>query len=147
MVFGTKKRLSCLNNPPKKIQYNNTIINFTISYKYLGLLVNNTLNMSEHITMTLKKASSRVHLLRRIRYFIDSHTAATIYNSMIVPLLTYCPLITSCMSNTLDLNLERLEKRAFRIIAADTTRLSKISNIHPKRCCTYVFVFAARCMC
>ena len=53
MVFGTKKRLSCLNNPPIKIQYNNTIINFTISYKYLGLLVNNTLNMSEHITMTI----------------------------------------------------------------------------------------------
>ena len=140
MVFGTNIRLSWLNNPPMEIQYNNTTINFTTSYKYLGLLVNDTLNMSEHIAMTLKKASSRVHLLRRIRFFIDSNTAATIYKSMIVPLLTYCPLVTSCMTNTLNLNLERLEIRAARIISADiTTRIPKVSNIHRKRCCTFVY--------
>ena len=85
MVFGTNKRLSYLNDPPIKIQYNKTTINFTTSYKYLGLYINNTLNMSEHVNMTLKKASTRVHILRKIRYFIDPHTATIIYESMIIP--------------------------------------------------------------
>ena len=59
---------------------------------------------------------------------------------MIIPLLTYCPLVTSCMSNTLNTSLERLESRACRITSgASLTHIPKISNIHRKRCCTYVY--------
>ena len=65
MIFGTNRRLSCLNNPPITIQHNNTIINFTTSYKYLGLHINSTLNMSEHVALTLKKVSTRVNLLKK----------------------------------------------------------------------------------
>ena len=53
--FGTRKRLRKLNNPPLKIVNNFETINYTKSYKYLGLILNETLNMSEHMKVTKKK--------------------------------------------------------------------------------------------
>ena len=92
MVFGTSKRLNKLDDTPLKLKHNGVTINVTNSYKYLGLTLTSSLNMTEHLTTTLKKASSRIHLLRKMRNYMDSKTAILIYQSMIVPILTYCPL-------------------------------------------------------
>ena len=88
MIFGTSIRLSRLNHPPMKLCYRGVSINLTDSYKYLGISINGTLNMSNHFSIALKKASGRVNLLKRVRYFINSETAATINKSMIIPTLT-----------------------------------------------------------
>ena len=84
-LFGTSKRLCKLNNPPLKIVNNFETINYTKSYKYLGLILNETLNMSEHKKVTMKKARSIVNLLRRIRRLIDADTASLIFKVMILP--------------------------------------------------------------
>ena len=73
-----------LFNPPLKIVNNFETINYTKSYKYLGLMLNETLNMSEHMKVTMKKARSRVNLLRRIRPLIDADTASLIFKVMII---------------------------------------------------------------
>ena len=46
-LFGTSKRLCKLNKLPLKIVNNFETINYTKSYKYLSLILNETLNMSE----------------------------------------------------------------------------------------------------
>ena len=38
-------------------------------------MLNEMLNMSEHMQVTMKKARSRVNLLRRIRPLLDADTA------------------------------------------------------------------------
>ena len=140
MIFGTSIRLSRINNKSIKICHRRVPINHTKSYKYLGILINSTLNMSNHFTAALKKGSSRINLLNRIRYFIDSHTAATIYKSMVIPTLTYCPLVTSCVSHTLINRLEHLEQRARKIISIqNATEIPSIISIFRKRSCTFVF--------
>ena len=73
-----------LFNPPLKIVNNFETINYTKSYMYLGLMLNETLNMSEHMKVTMKKARSRVNLLRRIRPLIDADTASLIFKVMII---------------------------------------------------------------
>ena len=73
-----------LFNPPLKIVNNFETINYTKSYKYQGLILNETLNMSEHMKVTMKKARSRVNLLRRIRPLIDADTASLIFKVMII---------------------------------------------------------------
>ena len=93
-LFGTSKRLCKLNNPLLKIVNNFETINYTKSYKYLGLILNETLNMSKHIKVTMKKARSRVNLLRKIRPLIDADTASLIFKVMILSILTYCPYST-----------------------------------------------------
>ena len=140
MVFGTSKRLNQLNDPPLNLCYRDISINRNDSYKYLGITVNGSLNMCENFRICLKKASTRVNLLRRVRYFINSHTALTIYKSMIIPTLTYCPLVTSCINNTLLGKVEDLETRVNRIISTNNEdEIPKIATIYKKRCCAYVY--------
>ena len=105
------------NNPPLKIVNNFETINYTESYKYLGLIFNETLNMSEHMKVTMKKARSRVKLLRRIRPLIDADTASLIFKVMILPILTYCPYSTfGNIPNYVENKNQNIENRAQEII-------------------------------
>ena len=83
-----------LFNPPLKIVNNFETINYTKSYKYQGLILNETLNMSEHMKVTMKKARSRVNLLKRIWPLIDADTASLIFKVITLPISTYCPYST-----------------------------------------------------
>ena len=71
MVFaGSGKRLSKLN-----IKYNETLVNCTTSFEYLVVLLDETLNLSEH--RLYKKASERPSVLLRIRQSMITCAAAT----------------------------------------------------------------------
>ena len=59
-------------------------------YKYLGVYLDNHLNLHHHFEKVYKKASSRIKLLSRIREQIGPHVAESIYKAMIRPILMYC---------------------------------------------------------
>lgn len=140
MIFGSSIRLSRLNDPPMQLSYQGVYINHTTSYKYLGLSLNQTLNMSNYFSSAIKKASGRLNLLNRVRYFIDGNAALTIFKAMVIPTLTYCPVITACVNDTLLRKVEILEKRAQRIISVRKEfKIPSIAAILKKRCCTLVF--------
>ena len=40
-----------------------------------------------------------------------------LYKSMVIPLLTYCPVLSACVSDSLLSRVEMLEKRAQRIVS------------------------------
>ena len=115
MLFGTIQRLK--KSPPLKIERNNCTINDTQQYKYLGLNVNPTLNMSKHVEFSLKKAVSRINLLKSMRALIDSDVARKIYGAMILPILTNYQFSTyGTISKTLCSKIKSTERRAQRIV-------------------------------
>jgi len=120
MVFGTNQRLKNLNNPPLNIQHQYTSINYTDTYKYLGLLLKSNLNLADHIQKVISKASSRVNLLRKMRPMMDSKTASTVYNAMILPFLTNFSLtLTGSIPEYQMIRIDQLEKRAQKIIGPE----------------------------
>jgi hypothetical protein len=112
MVFGTSRRLKNIADQPIEIRHQETILNQTNTYKYLGLTLNCTLNMSVHVQTSLKKAASRVSLLKRMRPFLEEKTAALIYNAMILPILTYCCATYGTTPSSLDKKIVALVRRA-----------------------------------
>ena len=115
--FGTSKRLCKLNNPPLKTVNNFETINYAKSYKYLGLKLKEKLTMSEHMKVTMKKARSRVNLLRRIRPLIDPDRASLIFKVMILPILTYCPYSTfGNILNYVESKVQNIKNRTQKII-------------------------------
>ena len=90
MIFGTKSRLS--NVDQINIMYQGNTINCTESYKYLGVNLDPTLNLSNHFHDIYKKASSRIRLLRRIRPQLTAAAAGLVYQALIVLIITYCSL-------------------------------------------------------
>ena len=141
MLFGTNQRLKKLNATLLKIERNNCILNNTTNYKYLGLNVNPTLNMAEHVETSLKKAVSRINLLKSMRTLIDSDVAGKIYHAMILPILTNCPFATcGTLSKTLDLKIKSAERRAQKIVGHSAIKSS--SNV--QKICIASFVH--RCL-
>ena len=103
--------------PALKIVNNFEIISYAKSYRYLGLILNEMLNMSEHMKVTMKKARSRVNLLRRIRPLIDADTASLIFKVMTLPILTYCPYSTfGNIPNYVENKVQIIESHAQKII-------------------------------
>ena len=57
--------------------------------KYLGILIDSTLTFQEHFNKTHKRVSVRLRLLERIQDNLNTAARHTIYQLMILPLLTY----------------------------------------------------------
>ena len=94
--------------------------------------------MTEHIRCSLKKASGRVNRLKKIRYFIDSKTAAMVYQSMILPIIVYCPFATcGATPNYSKENILSMENRAEKIIGGSYV-IPRSETVKRKRICAYL---------
>ena len=86
------------------------------SLKILGLMINDRLNWDTHIKHVCKKASQRLHILRRLKQLVNKQETHDVYASVVRPLLEYaCPVFVG-VSKTAALKLLTLDKRAHRII-------------------------------
>ena len=121
------------------MQYMHMYINiFLYGTVYLGLTLTTSRNMSQHLAATIKKASSRVHLLRKMRSFMDAKTTKLTYQAMIVPILTYRSL--SLYGSTpphIKCKIEKVEARA-QLIICNSETIPKAESIKKKQLCTFV---------
>ena len=114
MLFGTARRLS-KNSQILELLYRFTPINYTTTYKYLGTVVDQTLNLGEQFNTMYKKASSKLKLLSHIKYFLTKRATQQVYFSVIQPGIKY-----NCITN---LNLTRTQKEKLKSL---DTRVSKL---------------------
>ena len=87
MLFGTAKKLS--KTAVLEIYYNHHLINHTTRYKYLGTVLDPTLNLDDHFASVYKKASSRLRLLSKLRENLTTSAFEGVYNMMVVPLFLF----------------------------------------------------------
>ena len=92
ILYGTAKRL---NKQTYNINVciNGTKVNKATKYKYLGVLLDQHLNLNEQLATISKKVSSRLNLLKRVGPNLTSAIAEKVYHSMIQPTATYCPTV------------------------------------------------------
>ena len=81
---------------PKTTDFELTLNGFRITES--TVMMDNRFKYTEHIDSILKKASSRVILLSRIRSNLTPHAAETNYRLMILPLLVYSNIVFKDMS-------------------------------------------------
>ena len=145
MLFGTGKRLNLFQGCQVKVSVNGFPINITTSYKYLGVHLDPTLNFETHFQKIYKKAAGRANLLRRIRSSIDTFTAQRIYQSMIMPIFTYCGYTSLGWSESRKRMIRSIETRSLEIISPKCSsqncdlRILTVDNFLQKRACCFVF--------
>ena len=88
------------------------------SHKVLGLVVQNNLKWNNHIESIITKASKRLHILRVLcRGGVEINDLITIYTVLIRTLLEYyCVVWHHALPSYLSQELERIQKRALKII-------------------------------
>ena len=90
ILYGTAKRLG-KQTYNINVCINGTKVNKATKYKYLGVLLDQHLNLNEQLAATYKKVSSRLKLLKRVRPNLTSAIAEKVYHHIIQPIATYCP--------------------------------------------------------
>ena len=91
MLFETSQRTK---NKVLDVVLNHSILSETNSYKYLGVQLDQNLNTKDHTTQMYRNICSRLQLLKRLRPKITTKATVTIYQSMILLLVTYCSLVS-----------------------------------------------------
>jgi hypothetical protein len=87
LLFGTAQRIE-KHSEPLKVSISRpspTVITTTEVYKYLGVLVDSSLNLNSNFDSCYKRAAGRLRLLEKLRIYLDQAAANAIYCSMILP--------------------------------------------------------------
>ena len=87
--------------------------------KLLGVIIDDDLTFSKHISATGKKASMRVGVLMRLRKLIPVEAKLQIYKTAILPYLTYCGLSWHFCRKSDSNKLERINERGLRAVYCD----------------------------
>ena len=93
------KQISFYSNPAKKIKdhclikINGQDIKRVLSTKFLGVLIDDSLNFKCQIDNLVHKLSKYVSLFYKIRYFLPLSALSTLYKTLFEPHLNYCNVI------------------------------------------------------
>ena len=80
----------------------NGVIECSTSVKLLGVIIDNKLDYSEHVSYLCKKVSSKLHALVRISNYMSKDKLRILMKSFIESQFSYCPLIWMFRSRTLN---------------------------------------------
>ena len=103
------------------------ICNFTETYKYLGNIIDHHLNFSENFEKSYKKASSRLCLLERMRYYLTSKAVWLVCTTMIMPFLTSSCTLKSTYNNTPRSKYNSLDGRVRKIIKLNVPSIENLA--------------------
>ena len=132
MIFGTRSRVKSAKNVI--ITINNELIQTVPSFKYLGVLLDSTLNYNHHIASVVRTVLHKVTLLSKVKRYLRDESALQIYKSMILPYIDYADVVFA-NSNVTDIEkLQRLQNRCLKICTGrsrmfDTEILHKSTNV------------------
>ena len=86
------------------------------SIRLLGVQISNKLKWNEHVIALAKSASKKLGFLNRCRRFFKSHQVLQIHKTFIRPCIEYCCQVWGGASGTTLQLLDRVQRRAIRII-------------------------------
>ena len=87
MVIGGKQRLSRLNSI--ELTINKELIDQVDKFKYLGIIINESLDWSDHIDNVQSKVAKRLGLLKRVKHLLPRQPRELVYKTVIQPVLEY----------------------------------------------------------
>ena len=111
-------------NPPllPPLQIDEVSLPVVPCMKLLGVIVQNNLHWDKQVSYMVGRASRKLYFLKRLKRFNISYTdLTTIYTGYIRPILEYAaPAWTPGLTKTQERILERVQRRACRIILGNT---------------------------
>ena len=114
IIFRTRKRRVPTNLP--EIFIDDVIINKVDNVKFLGVNINEYLDWGTHISVISNSVARSVGILSKFKFILPSNILKLIYNSLILPHLSYCNHI---WGNTFKSHLKKLhilQKKSVRMI-------------------------------
>ena len=139
MILGDKKNNTFVLNI-----HDNEIKNSS-EVELLGITIDSQLKFKKHIDNLCRKASYKLHALRRIRNFLTVEKAKMLANAFINSQFNYAPLVWMFAGKTSINKICKIHHRTLQVIHNDYQKsydelldINKDVNIHQKQLCTLV---------
>ena len=128
MTFGSRKFIKQHISPALKI--GDTPLENVSTFKYLGVILDRELKFNSHAQNIYKLATYKINTLRRVRPYINEHTALMIYKMKILPYLDYGDIFyMSANEEHLD-EIRKLQYRALRICLKANIRTPRVELLN-----------------
>ena len=98
--------------------------------KYLGVIIDRSLNWEEHINTLRTKVSQAIGFLKYARKFLPQNTLSKMYRGIVEPHFRYCCSVWGCCGATKLQTLQKLQNRAARIVTKSKFDTSAMTLIH-----------------
>jgi len=86
------------------------------AFKYLGVILDSSLSLNQHIDHVKKKVSKMLGIFSRARPSLTIKSANRVFKSMILPILDYCGAVFHRCGKGNEECLESLQRRCGRIV-------------------------------
>ena len=110
---GKTRSCSAALNPPI-IKIDEIQLEPISNFNFLGIIINENINWSKHINKISYSISKTIGIIRKLKNVLPSSVLLTIYNSLILPQLTYGILVWGYESNC----IFKLQKMALRAMTS-----------------------------
>ena len=94
-------------------------IPLTLEHEVLQTTIDTNLSFYSHLKQLLKKVANKLHALTRIVPYLDKKQINLLYNPSFKGQLSYCPLIWTFCSRSSNNLINKLQKRALRVVYND----------------------------
>ena len=85
--------------------------------------------LERHIKSVISKAGKRIGMLGRLRNNLTVHSANIVYTSLIRPVIDYCDTVWACCGKGNAEQMEKLQRRAARIVTKCDSSDIALSNL------------------
>ena len=116
MIFGTQQRLCRQGIEGIDIPLGRESVKCCDAFKYLGVILDSSLSMNQHIDHVKKKVSKMLGIFSRARASLTIESANRLFKSMILLILDYCGAVFHRCGKGNEEDLECLQRRAGRIV-------------------------------
>ena len=110
MIFHMHKK----EIPSFSLKLGNTNIKKVDDFNYLGLTVDTDLNWKKHTEKVANRCSKKIGVLNRLKYVLPLCIKTMLYNTLILPHITYGIMVWGYQRN----RLNKIQKKAIRIITS-----------------------------
>ena len=112
-IYGTRsniKKFEC-----SQITQNNQTITRCYQYNYLGVLLDDCLNLKANFNKVFKKYSYKIYQFGKIKKYITTDTRILVYKQTILPLVEYVSFML-CLNSAHEVDkLQKLQNRCLRM--------------------------------
>jgi hypothetical protein len=108
---------------------NSQILQQGTNHKHLGLFFSNNGLWHDHIDYIVKKAYTRLSMLRKVRFKLNRFTLEKMYFSFIRPILEYGDVVWDMQIHYLINKIENVQSEAARIVKGGT-KLTSIQKLY-----------------
>ena len=122
MNLNVKKTKPCyygsryqLKNIHLNFHLDNTPIYSCTQIKYLGVILDNTMNMESNFNCIIKNLSYKLFQFTKIRSYLDIKTRVLVYKQTIMPLAEYAGFLLNLNRKHDTEKLQKLQNRALRL--------------------------------